>query len=188
MIKKKYKIKIPKNIKIIYDDTNDILICLGPLNIKILKLKLKLVVDNSRNLIYVTQVAKESFSEKSKNFLNCLQGTLTSLILQNVLETSTVMHCKLKLTGVGYKVFLDTQSSNILHFKLGFSHFIFFKFPTEIKALCLKSSNLYFFGDSLYQITQLASKIRLYKKPEPYKGKGILYKNEKIKLKEGKKV
>ena len=51
-----------------------------------------------------------------------------------------------------------------------------------------KSTIIYISGNSLNNVTQITSNIRSYKKPEPYKGKGILYFNEKIKLKPGKKV
>ena len=99
------------------------------------------------------------------------------------------MYKKLELIGVGYKVFpVENNLNSILHFKLGFSHSIFFKLTSETKALCFKATNLYLFGNSFNHVNQLASIIRSYKIPEPYKGKGILYKNEKIKLKEGKKV
>ena len=96
----------------------------------------------------------------------------------------------MELVGVGYKVFLSKTSNNnvLLHFRLGFSHPLFFKIPSKIDVFCHKSTNIYFWGSSLNNISQLASKIKAYKTPEPYKGKGILYKNEKIKLKEGKKI
>ena len=183
---KKYSIKIPKNVKIIYNETNDILVCVGFLSTKLLKLKLKLLINNSKNLIYVTSYDNKLSVKQSKQVLPHLRGTTTTLIKQILLETSVILHKKLELVGVGYRSFIDKE--NLLYFKLGFSHFIVFKVPLTLKTICFKSTNVCFFGNSLQEITQLISKIRSYKKPEPYKGKGILYKNEKIILKEGKKV
>lgn len=75
-----------------------------------------------------------------------------------------------------------------MQFKLGFSHSIYYKIPEALKIVPVKSVFIYVFGNSYYNVTQAAATIRSYKSPEPYKGKGILYENEKISLKEGKKV
>ena len=73
-------------------------------------------------------------------------------------------------------------------FKLGYSHPIFFKIPNNLQIFCFKFIKLFVWGNSYKNITQTSALIRSYKKPEPYKGKGILYEGEKIVLKEGKKV
>ena len=92
------------------------------------------------------------------------------------------------MVGVGYKVFLHPQINNLLQFKLGYSHLIYYKLPENMNVSISKSTIIYVSGDCLNTVTQTASNIRSYKKPEPYKGKGILYFNEQIKLKPGKKV
>merc|ERR1712137_941156 len=143
----------------------------------------------SKNILYVLKTSSVTFSGSQKKTLNSLQGTITALLKQKLLEVSVTLYKKLELVGVGYRVFsLENDLSSILHFKLGFSHPIYYKINYNMKALCFKSTNLYIFGNSFNQINQTASTIRSYKIPEPYKGKGILYQNEKIKLKEGKKV
>ena len=76
----------------------------------------------------------------------------------------------------------------MLEFKLGYSHNIYFKIPKNLTVFCLKSDKIFISGNFYEYISQIASQIRSYKTPEPYKGKGILYENEKIFLKEGKKV
>jgi large subunit ribosomal protein L6 len=73
-------------------------------------------------------------------------------------------------------------------FKLGYSHSLYFKIPEQLIIFCLKFTKLFIYGNSYQNVTQIASLIRSYKKPEPYKGKGILYETEKILLKEGKKI
>lgn len=77
---------------------------------------------------------------------------------------------------------------DLLHFKLGYSHHIYFRIPANLKICCLKANKLFVLGYSYLFVTQIASLIRSYKVPEPYKGKGIVYTTEKIILKEGKKV
>lgn len=186
---RKYSVKVPENIKIIYINDKDLITFIGPLGKKSLPLKLKLLVDTSKNTLYVLKTASVTFSGSQKKTLNSLQGTVTALLKQKILEVSVILYKKLELVGVGYRVFsIENDLNSILHFKLGFSHQIYYKVHVDMKALCFKSTNLYIFGNSFNQITQTASTIRSYKFPEPYKGKGILYQNEKIKLKEGKKV
>ena len=76
----------------------------------------------------------------------------------------------------------------ILHFKLGFSHQIYFKISNTLNVFCLKATTIFVCGNSYQEISQICASIRSCKYPEPYKGKGILYENEKISIKEGKKV
>ena len=90
---------------------------------------------------------------------------------------------------MGYKVFpLNILKRNLLQYKLGFSHIIYNKIPKDLKIVSHKSASLYIFGHSYYIINQVAANLRKYKTPEPYKGKGILYENENIILKQGKKI
>lgn len=91
---------------------------------------------------------------------------------------------RLKLEGLGYIVTLE---QNRLIFKLGFSHPVVIKIPNTIKVWIKKRKRLTFLGSDLNEITQFLLKIRQYKFPEIYKGKGILYFKEKINLKIGKK-
>lgn len=183
---KKHSIKIPNGIKVIYISNKDCILIIGPFGKKILSLKLKLIVEKSKSLLYVSKKSNFKFSGKKNKMLISLQGTLTALIRQNILEVSVILYKKLILVGVGYKVF--PLENSIFHFKLGFSHSIFIRIAPDLKVTSLKSTNLYIFGNSFVKLHQMASTIRLYKYPEPYKGKGILYQNEKIKLKEGKKT
>ena len=131
----------------------------------------------------------EQISNNSDKKIKALQGTTVALIKKCLVESSYIIYEKLKLVGVGYRVFpLSTLNSKILIFKLGYTHPIYFKIPENLQILSLKFTKLFIYGTSYKEISQISSIIRSYKKPEPYKGKGILYYNEKIILKEGKKV
>ena len=187
-MQKKNSIKIPKNILVIYNNKKKIITMIGPLQIKSLKLNLDLVVKTALNIIEVTDKPFQK-SNLNKKQIKSLQGTTVALIKQVLLETSALIYNKLKIIGVGYR-FLTVEGfdNKLLMFKLGYSHSLYYKIPNELKIFNLKSTKLFIYGSSYQNVSQAASMIRSYKKPEPYKGKGILFDSEKIILKEGKKV
>jgi large subunit ribosomal protein L6 len=188
-IQKKYIIKIPSNITILYSNKRQILTVVGSRKKKSLKIKVKLLVSNNEKTITVSSLAFSKVSNNEKKKLKAMRGTTISLIKQAILETSSLLYKKLKLIGIGYKVFENENfNGKLLFLKLGYSHPIYFKIPNKLKIFCLKSTKLFIYGNSYQEISQTASTIRHYKKPEPYKGKGILYETEKIILKENKKV
>ena len=96
---------------------------------------------------------------------------------------------KLKLVGVGYRLIpVESFREQLILLRLGFSHLLYFRIPHNLNFFYKKRVQLFISGYSYQWVTQFASLIRLLKKPEVYKGKGILYENEKIILKEGKKI
>lgn len=188
-IPKKYTIKIPNENIILYNKKKKIITVIGPLATKSLKIKLNLEILKKEKLIKVTSVPFLKLSNNKQKKFNALQGTTVSLIKQLIIETSSVLYKKLQFIGVGYRTFdVDSLKNELLMFKLGFSHSLYFKIPNNSNIFCLKLTKLFIYGNSYQTISQTAALIQAYKKPEPYKGKGILYENEKIKLKEGKKV
>jgi len=184
----KFIIKIPKNTKIIYKENKNLLLILGLLNKKIIKLNFKLILLEEKNLIYLTGITNKILNNVERKNIKSLRKNDVNKIKKNILSSSTIINKKLKIVGVGYKVFSDNNVHNLLKFKLGYSHFVFYKLPININVSVSKSTIIYLSGNCLNNVSQTASNIRSYKKPEPYKGKGILYFNEKIKLKPGKKV
>ena len=188
-ISEKYTIKIPSDINVIYSNKKKIITLAGVLSKKSLKLGVQLLIIKSKNIIKVTPLPFFKISNNEQKKIKALQGTTVALIKQLIVETSAVLYQKLKLVGVGYRAFdVDTLKNKLLLFKLGYSHFLYFKISNEIEIFCLKMTKLFIYGNSYRNVTQTAALIRSYKKPEPYKGKGILYETEKIVLKEGKKV
>jgi large subunit ribosomal protein L6 len=188
-LSKKYIINIPKNISVIYSENHKMIILIGPFGKRILKLKTKVFLNLFKNKIYISKFSflKMSFNETKK--LRIIQGTAISLIKQYILEISTIIYQKLNLIGVGYRVFLfNLLSFQVLRLKLGYSHEIFFKLNTKTQFFCLRTTILFIFGNIYQLINEISSKLRSYKIPEPYKGKGILYENEFIVLKKGKKI
>jgi ribosomal protein L6P/L9E len=188
---KKYKVKIPVGIKIIYCTKTNVLCIKNLKKFKFFKSILKLKISNNHKYLTVTDkffINKISNVEK-KNYKS-IQGLTTSLIKQ-IIKNTLIKTCKkLNLVGIGYKCFILNYLNHkkILHFRLGYSHNVYFKLLNNIEVECIKNTKLFLFGDSYQNILQLAALIKSYKTPDVYKGKGILYSNENIKLKKGKKI
>ena len=188
-IKKKYLIKIPKSIFLCYLEQNRSLFLKGPLGNCIINLKLKIKLNKKKSFIFVTDQFFDNVSTKDKKNLKAYQGTYTSLIKKKIFELLKPNFKKLKLVGVGYKALLEKKKTlTLLKLSLGFSHDIYFKVPNDIQIICYKNNKIVILGNNFKKVSLVASIIRSYKIPEVYKGKGILYENEQIKLKEGKKV
>jgi large subunit ribosomal protein L6 len=188
-IPEKFTIKIPSNISVLCSTKQKIMYIVGPLKKKSLKLKVQISISNEERTIKISSLPFSKISNNKKKEMKAMQGTTVALIKQLMVEASTPIYTKLKLVGVGYRAFNHGNfSSKLILLKLGYSHTVFFKIPDKLNFFCLKSTKLFIYGNSYQKITQTAAMIISHKKPEPYKGKGILYYNEKIKLKEGKKV
>jgi large subunit ribosomal protein L6 len=188
-LSKRYIIKIPEDIKVLYCIKKKIIVFKGIYQQKAVVLKTKLYLSTLKKYIQVTKIPFSKMSSNKKKTLKSIQGTTISLIKQIMLEISVVSCNKLKFIGVGYRAFpIEIFNTQLLHFKLGYSHQIYFKVPNNLKISCIKSTNLLIFGNSYQSVNQISAIIRSYKIPELYKGKGILYENEKIAIKEGKKT
>ena len=90
----------------------------------------------------------------------------------------------LEITGVGYRAAVQGQS---LSLQLGYSHDVDYPIPEGITIKCEKPTSIAISGADKQRVGQVAAEIRAYRKPEPYKGKGIRYSGEIILRKEGKK-
>lgn len=188
-INSRYIIKIPNDIIVLYNNNKQRLVVIGTLDRRSVKLDIKIYIDTKNNNIKISSSVFNNKKMNRKKDLKVVQGTTLALIKQLFLETSNTFYQKLNVIGVGYKILTVEMFKNKLFlFRLGFSHPIYFRIPQTINVFCFKSTTLFIFGTSYYKIKQIAAQIRLNKIPECYKGKGILYQNEKINLKEGKKI
>ncbi|QJC38599.1 50S ribosomal protein L6 [Enterobacteriaceae endosymbiont of Donacia fulgens] len=111
-------------------------------------------------------------------------GTASSLMNSMIIGVTIGFSKKLILFGVGYKFSIK---NNIINLILGFSHPINFNLPKGIIGKCLNQNEILLTGANKQLLGQVAANIRAYRPPEPYKGKGIRYNNEIIKIKETKK-
>jgi len=110
-----------------------------------------------------------------------MQRTMIANILDGV---TTGFSRKLEINGVGYRAQMKGSSLNL---QLGFSHDVDFPVPSGIKIETPDQTTIVISGIDKQQVGETAAKIREYRKPEPYKGKGIKYEGEYIFRKEGKK-
>lgn len=170
--KKKYIVKIPQNIRVLYCDKKNIVTFLGFSQTKSLKLKVKLFLTPEFHRITVTNIAVSNASAINFKNIKKIQGTTVAKIKQTLIETTYALYYKLSLVGVGYRVFPYEQFENQLYFKLGFSHLIYFKVSDLIKTHCQKFTKLFIYGENSFDnLTQTAAQIRLFKRPEPIKAK-----------------
>lgn len=187
-LSKKFIIKIPKNIFIIFLKKNKIVI-LGPLGLKSLQLTNKIIISNCRKLIFVTDLPFFKYLLLRTKIFNDCQKTYLTLLKQKINEVLIKVKKRLTLVGIGYRAtIIKISSLQILQLKLGFSHFIYFKIPKKLTVICPIPTKILIFGSCQQSVDKMSSLIKSYKIPDVYKGKGILNNNEKIVLKEGKKV
>lgn len=132
----------------------------------------------------VTSDAKEIKVEVKKAVNRNLWGVTRSIINNMVIGVTTGFEKKLEVEGVGFNVQVNGDK---LVMKLGFSHPIEYKAPEGIK-FDVKKNLITVSGIDKQLVGQAAAEIREFKKPEPYKGKGIHYLGEHIIRKEGKKA
>jgi large subunit ribosomal protein L6 len=109
-------------------------------------------------------------------------GLMRSLINNMVTGVSQGFEKKLEINGVGYRV---AQQGTDLKLNLGFSHDVIYHIPAGVTA-AVEQNTITISGISKQQVGQVAAEIRALKKPEPYKGKGIKYSDERILRKSGK--
>lgn len=184
----KFNIKIPHDTLVIFCKEKKTLTVMGPVSTKSMKLKLNVILDEIKKIVSVSPIPVFSTSNEKKKKINALRATTAAQIKQLFIESSTVIFQKLKIVGVGYRIDAETMGGNLFSLKLGYSHYFYVKISKDINLNCFSKTKFSIFGNSYHEISQLAAKIRSKKIPEPYKGKGVLYENETVTLKEGKKI
>jgi len=117
-------------------------------------------------------------------FANAMAGTTRALLANMVTGITTGFQKKLELVGVGYRAAVQGQKLNLT---LGFSHPVEYPVPKGITIETPTQQEIIIKGMDRQQVGQVAAEIREYRRPEPYKGKGVKYSTETIVLKEAKK-
>ena len=111
-------------------------------------------------------------------------GTARSLVQNIVTGVSTGFEKKLEIQGVGYRA---TMQGKDVKLSLGFSHEVVYEAPEGISIATPTQTEIVVSGIDKQRVGQVASEIRAWRKPEPYKGKGVRYSGEYVFRKEGKK-
>ena len=114
-----------------------------------------------------------------------LTGTLRAIIANMVKGVSEGFQRKLELVGVGYRAAMQGKNLNL---SLGFSHPVLFTTPEGITIVTPTQTEILVSGTDKQQVGEVAAKIRGFRPPEPYKGKGVKYAGEVIIRKEAKKA
>ena len=115
---------------------------------------------------------------------NAMSGTARALIANMVDGVTKGFERKLTLVGVGYRA---QAAGQVLNLTLGFSHPVAHKMPEGIKVVTPTQTEIVITGIDKQRVGQVAAEVRAYRKPEPYKGKGVRYSDEVVSLKETKK-
>jgi len=184
---------LPESIRTIFCEKNNILTFISGNKRKTIKPKLKLLVQPAKKggQVYVTGILVEKNSGKERRNVEKLQGAVAAEIKHLLIECQVVFYKKLKFVGVGYRALLmDKEIEKHFAMKLGLSHLVYCKLNAGLQTFYTKRvPKMTLFGNcSFEQLTQMAAKLRNCKLPEPYKGKGILLWDEKVRLKIGKRV
>ena len=117
-------------------------------------------------------------------FSAAIAGTMRSLIANMARGVSEGFERKLELVGVGYRA---QAQGNKLNLTLGFSHPVVYEVPEGISVTTPSQTEIVVSGADKQKVGQVAAEIRRYRPPEPYKGKGVRYADERVVLKEAKK-
>ena len=115
---------------------------------------------------------------------NAMSGTMRALLANMVHGVTSGFEKKLSLVGVGYRAQAANETLNLT---LGFSHPIVHKMPEGVKVETPSQTEILIKGIDKQKVGQVAAEVRAYRKPEPYKGKGVRYLDEVIVMKEAKK-
>ena len=173
----KISISIPEKVKVVL--AGNIINIEGPLGKKSIGIDLEMFNLNIKEGKEIS-IKPKKVDQNSKR----LWGMNRSLINNAVIGSSTGYEKTLELVGVGYRAALKGKQLNL---QLGYSHDINYDIPDGIKIEVEKQTTLKISGTDKQQVGSVASKIKTYRKIEPYKGKGIREQGQYVLKKEGKK-
>ena len=171
----KYPVPIPQGVQVTLQGRT--LVAKGKLG----ELTLPLT-DDVEIEIEASQVAVKPRRDDRRS--RTMWGTTRSLVNGMVTGVSTGFTRNMEILGTGYRAAVQGKD---LVLNLGYSHEIRYPVPAGIKITCDRPTAIRVEGSDKRQVGQVASEIRAFRPPEPYKGKGVKYENEQILRKEGKK-
>ncbi len=178
----KLPINIPAGVTVDFKD--DVVTVKGPKGELSQKIdpSIKLNIENAQITFSVDEESPVNYKQK-----NAFHGLYRSLVNNMVVGVSEGYKKVLELVGVGYRV---SNQGNVIEFALGYTHPIFLQLPKEVKVETKSERNqnplLILESCDKQLIGLICAKIRSFRMPEPYKGKGILFQGEVIRRKSGK--
>ncbi len=133
-------------------------------------------IEVENNVVSVTPVKESDMA---------MAGTMRALLGNMVEGVTNGFEKKLNLVGVGYRASVQGQTLNL---QLGFSHPVEYPVPAGVTVECPSQTEIVVRGFDKQRVGQVAAEIRAYRPPEPYKGKGVRYADERVVMKEAKKA
>ncbi|KAG6862723.1 hypothetical protein C0991_010532 [Blastosporella zonata] len=181
-------IRVPKNVSL--NPTPTALSITGPLGTTSVPLQSYMKIEFPEESMVAVSVEDAEIKCQRQ-----MWGTTRTLIFNAITGMTEGFTVPLYLVGVGYRVALeedprgssDGGNGKRLNMKLGYSHSVFLPIPTHIKAEVPSPTKIIISCTDKHQLGLFAAKVRSYRKPEPYKGKGIFVGNEQIRIKSVKK-
>ena len=156
----------------------------GVVNVKGSKGSLSFNINQNLNVIVEDNNVRVERTNEEK-FTKSIHGTTTAIIKNMLVGVSEGFKKELELNGVGYRV---SVSGKTVTLNVGYSHPVDYILPEGISAEAPSNTSLIISGIDKQIVGEVAANIRKVRKPEPYKGKGIKYKDEVIRRKEGKRA
>lgn len=170
----KQPIKLPEKVKVTFQA--GLLTAQGPLGTESVNINDLTALDIKDNVIYISRKDEEKHTR-------CVHGMTRAMVANAVNGVSTGFSRDLEINGVGYRAELKGK---VLNLTLGFSHVVNYEIPDGIKIAVKDQTKLTVTGSNKEMVGRVASQIRGYRPPEPYKGKGVKYADEHIIRKVGK--
>ena len=135
--------------------------------------------------VILSETSIETKAKNESKEANINVGTMNSLIANMIEGVSTGFSKGLEAVGFGYRFQVQGNKINI---SAGFSHPVVIEVPSDLKVEQVSNTEITISGIDKQKVSEFAANIRKRRKPEPYKGKGIRYKGEYVRRKEGKKA
>lgn len=173
----KKPIEIPNGVEVIIDESNVVTVK-GPKGQLTNRFNPALKITKEDNVIKIERPNDESF-------IRAIHGTTRALLANMVKGVTEGFTVELEITGIGYRA---NMKGKTLELQLGYSHPVVYEPPEGIQITVEGNTNIKVIGIDKQLVGQVAAEIRNFRKPDPYKGKGVRYKGEQLKLKPGKSV
>jgi len=170
----KKPIDIPAGVEVELQNNN--LTVKGSKGFLSLQVHSDVVVEQKNNQLFFSLVKDCSFK--------AIIGTMRTLVNNMVIGVNQGFERKLQLSGVGYRA---QAKDNVLNLALGFSHPINYIMPTGVSVDTPSQTEIVIKGIDKQLVGQVAAEVRNFRRPEPYKGKGVCYVDEVVRRKESKK-
>ncbi|MDH4125989.1 MAG: 50S ribosomal protein L6 [Gammaproteobacteria bacterium] len=171
----KVAVELPKGVE--FQQAGGVVTIKGGKGSLSMALNSEVLIEQQERLLQVTPRSRSKFAI-------AMSGTTRAILANMVAGVHTGFERKLELVGVGYRA---QAQGNKLNLTLGFSHPVVYAVPAGINIETPSQTEIVIKGTDKQQLGQVAAEIRRFRPPEPYKGKGVRYANERVVLKEAKK-